>query len=96
MTASMTPPFDAAASLNALQGVRHGFFGRAGGVSTGLFATLNCGLGSADDRVHALENRARAARALGIEPGRLLTLHQTHSATAIVVDAPFAGDRPQS
>ena len=61
---------------------RHGFFTRQGGVSEGLFASLNDGLGSADDQDHVVENRARAANALG--GGPLTTCYQIHSATAIV------------
>lgn len=88
-------PFVKADSL-AVDGVAHGFFGRAGGVSKGLFESLNCGLGSADAIDDARENRARAARALGCDPARLLTLHQVHSARAVVVDAPFGAARPEA
>lgn len=77
-----------------LSGIAHGFFGRAGGVSTGPFATLNAGLRSADDPAHVAENRKRICQALGATD--LLTLHQTHSATALFVDAPFLGARPQA
>ncbi|MCU0838654.1 MAG: peptidoglycan editing factor PgeF [Rhodospirillales bacterium] len=72
----------------------HGFFGRAGGVSRGVYASLNCGLASGDDieRVHT--NRGRAADWLGLPPPALVTLRQVHSATVIVVDTPFAPDTP--
>lgn len=76
--------------------VAHGFFGRAGGVSTGMYASLNCGLGSGDAPGNAQENRARAARALGAAPERLVTLHQIHSARALVVEAPFGATRPEA
>ncbi len=73
----------------ALGDVPHGFLGRTGGVSTGIHAGLNVGLGSDDDRAAVLENRARAAAA--VLPGAaLLTLHQVHSAEAVTVTAPFA------
>ena len=48
-----------------LPGIRHGFFTRNGGVSEGLYAGLNCGLGSKDDPARVLENRARVAHHLG-------------------------------
>lgn len=64
-------------------GVRHGFFGRGGGVSGGVYQSLNCGLGSGDDAACVRENRARVAQALGA--GRLVTLHQVHSAECVVV-----------
>ena len=74
----------------------HGFLGRQGGVSTGLYASLNCGLGSADARAAVLENRARAVAA--VAPGAtLVTLHQVHSPTVVTVDVPFADDaRPHA
>ena len=52
----------------ALTGIRHGFFTRAGGVSSGLYASLNGGVGSQDDAGKVLENRARMAAALGVAP----------------------------
>lgn len=84
------------AALDALPELAHGFFGRAGGVSTGLYAGLNCGPGSSDDPDAVWENRARAARAVGVAPDRLLSLHQVHSGRAVVVDGPWAGTRPQA
>ena len=75
----------------ALAGIRHGFLGRQGGVSSGLFASLNVGLGSSDDRAAVAENRARATAA--VAPGaRLVTVHQVHSATCVTVTAPFPDD----
>jgi YfiH family protein len=66
----------------------HGFLGRRGGVSTGVHAGLNVGLGSADDRAAVIENRRRAAEA--VLPGaQLVTLHQVHSAETVTVTAPF-------
>lgn len=77
-------------------GVRHGFFTRQGGVSSGLYAGLNVGIGSADERGSVAENRARIARWMGVGPDRLLSPHQIHSAEAIAVDAPFVGARPKA
>lgn len=69
--------------------VQHGFFSRQGGVSTGVYAGLNCGLGSKDspDLVH--HNRHLVARALGVDDGSLARMHQVHSALALGIDAPL-------
>ena len=77
--------------------VRHAFFTRAGGVSTGLYASLNCGLGSDDERARVLENRARAAGAFGCPPDALVTAYQVHGREAVTVDAPWQiQDRPRA
>lgn len=74
---------------------RHGFLGRTGGVSAGLFASLNVGLGSSDDAAHVRENRARALAA--VAPGaRLVTLHQVHSAQVVVAGAWDDAARPEA
>lgn len=81
--------------LEPLQGVRHAFFGRLGGVSQGLYASLNCGPGSQDAREAVTENRNRAAKALSAE--HLLSLYQIHSAKVVVVETPWAlGQGPQA
>jgi YfiH family protein len=73
----------------ALPGVRSAFFTRVGGISGGLYAGLNTGLGSRDAREAVLENRARAARHLGVAPDCLATPYQVHGADALVVDSPW-------
>lgn len=80
----------------ANSGISHGFFGRRGGVSAGIYASLNCGPGSGDDRSLVLENRRRAAESLG--PGaQLATLYQFHSAEALTVTAPWdIADNPRA
>lgn len=84
-------------ALNDLNGIRHAFFTREGGVSTGLYASLNCGLGSGDDPAAVAENRVRAAGRLGVKPERLVSLYQIHSPTCLVVDKPWGPDeRPQA
>lgn len=93
MTSSSLKPYTAA-SLSALSGIAHGFFTRDGGVSSGIYASLNCGLGSADERGNVLENRRRVAGHLGA--GSVVTLYQTHSATALAIEAPPAGDLPKA
>jgi len=81
-----------AGCLKELARVRHGFFTRRGGVSEGIYASLNTGLGSRDARGNALENRRRAVAALG--GGRLVTPLQVHSAVCAVVDEPWPLDEP--
>jgi hypothetical protein len=81
---------------DALSPFRHGFFGRQGGVSGGLYASLNCGLGSRDERALVLDNRRRVAAAVGLPGAPVLTCHQVHSATALVVDAPWDGAQPKA
>jgi YfiH family protein len=78
-----------AASLAALPGIRHAFFTRAGGVSEGIYASLNGGIGSQDAPTRVAENRARVAAALGVEPGHLLTAFQIHSAEAVRLESPW-------
>jgi YfiH family protein len=77
-------------------GVRHGFFTREGGVSEGIYASLNCGLGSADTRDAVQENRGRVARRLGGDPAQLISAHQVHSPLAVIADAPWPGAAPQA
>ena len=74
--------------LLVLPGAAHGFFGRRGGVSTGIYASLNCGPGSGDVRDAVMENRTRAIATLGADT-KLVTLYQVHSAEAIAVDQPW-------
>jgi polyphenol oxidase len=86
-------------TLGALDagGIRHAFFTRAGGVSEGIFASLNCGYGSADDESKVTENRRRAADALGLPVERLVTCHQLHSADAVLVERPWPrAERPRA
>jgi hypothetical protein len=72
-----------------LPGIAHGFFTREGGVSGGIYAALNCGLGSRDDTDAVMENRRRVARHLGAPSDHVVTLHQVHSDRTVVVDAPI-------
>src|SRR5687768_2795676 len=76
-----------APSFSALPGIRHAFFTREGGVSQGLYASLNAGLGSQDEPGNVRENRARMASALGVERDRLLTAFQVHSPDVAVAEA---------
>ena len=82
--------------LSALSNIRHAFFTRQGGVSEGMYASLNGGLGSNDQREHVLENRARMAAALGVAPTHFVNVHQVHSADAVTVKAPFGDNTPKA
>jgi YfiH family protein len=73
----------------ARPGVAHGFFTREGGVSGGLYASLNCGFGSGDAPENVAENRARAMRALDVVPDALVTCYQVHSPNVVEVEAPW-------
>jgi YfiH family protein len=73
------------ASNLASDAVRHGFFTREGGVSEGIFGSLNCGLSSGDDPARVAENRARAVARLDLPGDRLCTVRQVHSARVLVV-----------
>ncbi len=85
-----------ASTLSEIGGIRHAFFTREGGVSAGVYATLNAGIGSRDNPAHVRENRARMASSLGLLPEHLLTAYQIHSAEAAIVDCPWAADeRPR-
>ena len=72
-----------------LHAAAHGFFTREGGVSTGIYAGLNCGLGSSDAREAVLANRARVAVALGIAPSNLVNVHQVHGRDVACVTDPW-------
>jgi polyphenol oxidase len=76
-------------ALDECDGVRHGFFTREGGVSDGLFASLNCGYGSGDATANVARNRAIAADRLGLAEDRLITCYQIHSATVLTVERPW-------
>lgn len=92
----MTDPIPLTAKNLVLPGVRHAFFTRTGGVSTGVYASLNGGVGSKDATAHVAENRARMAACLGVDAARLLVPFQVHSAAALVVSRPWEPDaRPR-
>jgi hypothetical protein len=91
-----TDPAPEAIRARILGAMPHGFLGRRGGVSTGVLAGLNVGLGSGDDRDAIAANRARASAA--VMPGaQIVTVHQVHSAAAVVATAPWPDDaRPHA
>ena len=74
---------------DSLAPLRHGFFTRRGGASSGVYAGLNCGRGSNDQSEIVAINRARVADVLGVAPDHLLGVHQVHSADVLTVNGPF-------
>ena len=76
-------------------GVRHGFFTRQGGVSDGIYASLNTGVGSSDNPARVAENRRRIAAHLGGTPDDLAACDQVHSAIAHAAEAGWRGHRPE-
>ena len=79
-----------------IPGLRHAFFTRQGGVSNGLYASLNVGKGSQDAAEDVLENRRRAAAWFGLPEGALNTCYQVHSAIAVEAVEPWNGIRPEA
>lgn len=80
---------------DSLSGLRHGFFTRAGGASSGVFAGLNCGQGSSDQREIVRINRARVAEAMNVAPDHLVGVHQVHSPEVVEVTGPME-ERPRA
>ena len=83
-----------ASGLSSINGITHGFFTREGGVSKGIYGSLNTGYGSDDDAGHVKENRRRIAAQLGVDSDRLLTIHQWHSADAVLAEKPWDVRQP--
>jgi YfiH family protein len=86
----MTPPFVASDTLSDFANVRHGFFGRQGGVSTGPLASLNTSEAQGDDPTHVANNRAQILDALGFSPDALALNRQVHSTRVIALTDPAA------
>jgi YfiH family protein len=83
--------------ISAVPGLRHAFFTREGGVSEGIYAGLNGGLGSSDDPAKVIENRRLMAEQLAVSPAHFLSLHQVHSADAVIATGPWQGPaRPKA
>jgi YfiH family protein len=77
--------------LSAIPGLRHAFFTRDGGVSDGIYNSLNGGIGSNDDPANVAENRSRMAEQMGVTPEYFLSVHQTHSPDVVVTSGPWQG-----
>ncbi|CAN5372806.1 peptidoglycan editing factor PgeF [soil metagenome] len=83
--------------LDAVPGLRHAFFTRDGGVSEGIYAGLNGGIGSNDDPLRVRENRRRMAEAVGVDPAHFLTVHQIHSPDVAIATEPWpTPERPRA
>jgi YfiH family protein len=82
-------------TLNEVLRIRHGFFTREGGVSEGIYASLNCGLGSADDPERVTANRNRALSQLDIDPQFLVTVKQEHSSRVVTLDETWTPGTPR-
>jgi YfiH family protein len=97
MTEKLTAPLQQSPQLAVLSHIRHGFGTRRGGVSDGVFASLNCGWKSGDDVANVAENRRRIAATLQVEPEHLLTCYQIHSPTVLTVTQPWTmAERPEA
>jgi YfiH family protein len=84
-------------AFNDIEGVRHAFYTRQGGVSEGLYTSLNCGLGSGDSPEAVRENRKRAMAAIDLPETALTTLYQVHGRKVVELEAPLPeGERPQA
>ncbi len=81
---------------DALAPLRHGFFTRRGGASSGVFQGLNCGTGSSDLAEAVAINRARVAEAMEVAPGWLQTVHQVHSPMVVTLTGPLDAPRPEA
>lgn len=83
--------------LSTVFGIRHAFFTREGGVSQGIYASLNAGIGSQDDPAHVAENRRRMAEVMKVEPASFLSLYQVHSPDAVIADRAWdVASRPRA
>ncbi|MFX0546549.1 peptidoglycan editing factor PgeF [Roseovarius sp. S1116L3] len=82
-------------TADSLSPLRHGFFTRRGGASSGIFSGLNCGQGSSDQQEIVAINRARVADAMGVPPEHLQNVNQVHSADVVTLDAPLP-ERPRA
>lgn len=92
-----TLPHTLAAHLASMKGIRHGFFGRQGGTSEGIYESLNVGPGSDDKPKAVTRNRALLAAEIGASgPDNLLSCHQTHSDIAVLATLPWGDNRPQA
>lgn len=82
--------------LSALPNIRHAFFTRQGGVSEGIYASLNGGIGSSDEPGRVKENRRRMAETLSVSPDALISVYQVHSPDAVLVEGPWNAERPKA
>lgn len=81
--------------LSELDGIKHGFFTRVGGVSSGIYEGLNVGIGSHDSSEKVSENRRRVAEYFALPADKLSTVYQIHSPNVVIIEKPFNGERPK-
>ncbi|KAF0113405.1 MAG: hypothetical protein FD128_1201 [Hyphomonadaceae bacterium] len=81
--------------LSKESAISHGFFGRKGGTSSGIYSSLNCGFGSNDEPLNVAQNRAKVAANIGVAHRHLVNPYQIHSALAQYIDAPFTSESPK-
>ena len=87
----------ASSLISAVPHLRHAFFSREGGVSKGIYESLNGGIGSNDNPADVIENRRRMAEHLGVGPAQFLTVFQIHSPDVAVATAPWETEtRPRA
>lgn len=91
-----SPVFSEKLSPLANSGIKHAFFTREGGVSSGIYSSLNVGKGSDDKLENVIENRRIVATFMGTEPEKLITVYQVHSSRAVIVDEPFKQEPPKA
>ncbi|WP_136441742.1 peptidoglycan editing factor PgeF [Pacificoceanicola onchidii] len=83
-------------TADSLAPLRHGFFSRRGGASSGVFAGLNCGPGSSDQSEIVAINRSRVAEAMEIGPDAMVSVHQVHSPDVVTVSEPLSEPKPKA
>lgn len=96
MTHTPSPVFSEKLSPLANDGIKHAFFTREGGVSSGIYSSLNVGKGSDDKLENVIENRRIVATFMETEPEKLITVYQVHSSRAVIVDEPFKQEPPKA
>ncbi|NKB53619.1 MAG: peptidoglycan editing factor PgeF [Rhizobiaceae bacterium] len=82
--------------LDDLEGIKHGYFTRQGGVSKGIYSGLNAGLGSGDNRQDVVENRRRITQQLKVAEDKLAAPYQVHSPDVVIADQAWTNDRPKA
>ncbi|MEB8434224.1 peptidoglycan editing factor PgeF [Cocleimonas sp. KMM 6892] len=88
----MEVKYKQSSELSAIPRVKHGFFTKSGGVSSGIYDSLNCGPASADSLDNVIENRWRAIAALGLQESQLFGLNQIHSTKVYTIDKKSSDD----
>ncbi|MHC5307867.1 peptidoglycan editing factor PgeF [Bartonella sp. LJL80] len=96
MTHRTSPVFSPALSTLRRNNIIHGFFTRKGGVSEGIYKSLNVGQGSSDDPKNVDINRQIVANSIGVDVTHLVNAYQIHSPEALIVEKPFTGERPKA